>query len=909
MVCRGVLILALIIGAALMGGPTAWAGSSEMTRMMKTGRQAFQAADYLKALAAWQQGLDAARNAGDRPSEAEFLDNLGLACDALGQYQRSLTFHEQALALYRELQDRAGQARVHHHLGLVQRHLSRYDPALEQHRRALDIFRELGDRRGEGRALGLLGLVNWFLGRYEQALEDNQKALTLLRGVQDRQGEGQVLQNLGVEYFRLGQYEQALAYLRQALAIHRELGDLRQEANDLVNLGEAHQEAGQYEEALACNRQALAIHRRIKTRRGEGQALSNLAAIYVELGRYPEALTCHRQALAIHRETGNRVDEGAVLTSLALLQERLGQLDRARRTALAGVRLCREVGQPENLWRAQRARGRVEVRLGLTQAAVEHYLEALDTIESLRRGLGGKDARAAYMKNKLFVYDELIDLLRRLHDKDPGRGHDRKSLEIFERKQGRLFLEEMGLSGARTFAGLPEEVRAEELALENSLAALQSLQARLAREHPDYYALKYPRPAGVAEIQEQVLRPGEVLLVYGVMEQGACLWVVGPQDFALLTLNVGEKALADRIQAFNRDIQAVLAALNAAKSPAAVAQAVADSLGGLRQQSRELYDLLLPAAARSLVAGKQTVYIVPTGPLYELPFEALETQAAGRPARVFLEDHAVAYLSSASLLKVLRDAQTRRDIRPTYPLLAFAHAVYPEAPDPRAGQPQDENHFRGLRHRAYRQLVGQHWPELEETQKEVEEIRDILKAPGDSQPLHLREQASRGRVLELNRERRLSLYRYVVFACHGVLPGEVSHLVQSALVLSHPEQDGYLTMGDVFGLTFNADLVTLSACKTGRGTAVKGEGVMGLTRAFMFAGTPAVAVTLWSVESQSAKDLNVGLHRYLSQGLSRAEALRRIKLDMGQGGARFPDNPHYAHPVFWAPLVIFGDGR
>ena len=112
-------------------------------------------------------------------------------------------------------------------------------------------------------------------------------------------------------------------------------------------------------------------------------------------------------------------------------------------------------------------------------------------------------------------------------------------------------------------------------------------------------------------------------------------------------------------------------------------------------------------------------------------------------------------------------------------------------------------------------------------------------------------------------------------------------------------------MADVFGLQLNADLVTLSACNTGRGKQIKGEGVIGLTRAFMYAGTPAVAVTLWSVESMSAKDLNVGMFKHLKAGENRAKALQAIKLDMIRGEY----GEMWRKPKFWAPLVVFGDAR
>ena len=230
---------------------------------------------------------------------------------------------------------------------------------------------------------------------------------------------------------------------------------------------------------MQCYRQALALHRQTKSRRGEGQALTDLGLAYYDPGQYKQALKYHQQALIIHRETKNRVDEAEDLTSLGLVYDNLGQQEQALKTLQEAVKLCREVGQPENLWRAQRALGRVEANQGTHDAAIQNYRQALDAIEGLRAGLGSKESKSTYMKNKLFVYDELIELLRARHEKDPAKGYDRDALEIFERKQGRLFLEEMGQSGARNFAGLPEQVKSRETELENRL---DTLQAALVKE-------------------------------------------------------------------------------------------------------------------------------------------------------------------------------------------------------------------------------------------------------------------------------------------------------------------------------------------------------------------------------------------------------------------------------------------
>jgi CHAT domain-containing protein len=163
-------------------------------------------------------------------------------------------------------------------------------------------------------------------------------------------------------------------------------------------------------------------------------------------------------------------------------------------------------------------------------------------------------------------------------------------------------------------------------------------------------------------------------------------------------------------------------------------------------------------------------------------------------------------------------------------------------------------------------------------------------------------------VFDFNTNGSLDDYRYISFACHGIIPDETNGITQPSLLLSTPDprtqEIGLLTMSDAFGLTLNADLVALSACNTGRGEVVNGEGVMGLTRAFMYAGTPAVSVNLWSVETISAQQLSVSFFQTLQQGAGRADALRagKLKLLHGEAGSQFQP------PFFWAPMVLFGDG-
>ncbi len=452
--------------------------------------------------------------------------------------------------------------------------------------------------------------------------------------------------------------------------------------------------------------------------------------------------------------------------------------------------------------------------------------------------------------------------------------------------------------------------------------AQKAFEEVIKRDFPDYDALKHPKPASVAELQEKVLRPGELLLVYGVLDKVTMLWSLSREHFELFSIPINEKELALKVSDFREGIRVVMEALQKKQPEFLIRKIIKDSVEGMRVKGRDLHDLMIPQGALKAVSKAGTLYFVPSGSLYVLPFEALvpPQTTKGEKPRFLIENHPVAYLSSASLLKTLREAVSRKREKPRYPLMAFANPVYGGKGKSSAGDVRSHSASQepmhsdkdvsemSLRSIAFQELMGGIFVELPETEDEVREIMNLLGAPRESHPLQLRDAASRSNVMQMNETGKLKDYRYLVFSCHGILPEEVDTLRQPALVLSHPDpqsrEDGFLTMADVLRLRLNADFVSLSACNTGKGKIVKGEGVIGLTRAFMYAGTPALMVNLWSVESQSAKLLNTGFYRHLKTGVNRAEALRRSKVHLIQG----QKGDHLRHPFFWAPSVIFGDG-
>ena len=847
----------------------------ELDRLQEEGEKSYDAADYPTALEKWQTGLEKARELGDKSYISQFLGNIGLVYDNLGQYENALSHHQQVLEVYRELNDERNESAALSNIGVVYQNLGQYEKALTSYQQALVIDREIKDRRGEGADLTNIGNVYQSLGQYEKALTYYQQALVIDREIKDRRGEGGDLSNIGNVYLNLDQYGKALTYYQQALDIHREIKDRRGEGADLSNIGNVYLNLGQDEKALTYYQQALDIHREIKDRREEGSNLSNIGAVYKYLGKYQQAKVAFQDSVAILKKLAS--------------------------------------GNP---WIALRGLASTEAKLNQPDLAIQHYEQALDNIESLRAGITAKAHKISFMRDKIGVYDELIALLQSLHSDAPKKGYDRKALEIFERKQGRVFLEEMGQSGARRFAALDNDIMQAEQELTDKSqqlskqplhsperAALEQefaqLAQRLKTQYPKYYALKYPQPATLTALQNEVLQKGDMMLVYGVipewkgteLESTTILWIIGKNKFQMFTLKLSEQQLDKFINDETQGLRHL----------------IINRLPVFEAASHDIYNQLLPEAARQLITGADTLYIVPTGPLYGLPFEALVTN--DDTSRYLIQDYAIVYLSSASLLKNLREEEINSAPKP---FLAFADPVYPKCKVPEV--PKDKTAKKSLsdlRTQTYLKAMGGCFTPLPQTADEVRDIADLLEADKTTD-LYLQERASRSQVFALNEQQRLDDYRYIMFSVHGVLLKPKNEIEQSALVLSNPTTEGYLTMADAFALQLNAKLVNLSACNSGRGGNIRGEGIRGLTRAFMYAGTPATSVTLWSVNLLSAKVLSTELYRHLKANLEKGEAqklahaLRQVKLNMINRKTGLAD---YSAPFHWAPFVVYGDGQ
>lgn len=929
----------------------------EARDLTSIGRVQDDLGDYASALTSHEQALEIDREAANPLGEANALGGLAAVKEHVGRYDDSLADYRRAVEIFVVLGNKTGQATASAQIGNLERELGRYSDALASEERALALALALADRPLEAAVRNYTGSIAYALGRYDDALLSYRESLATARSIRNRQGEAAALANIANVEVEMGLYGDALSSFDAALAIDRAIGSRLGEAQVLDNLGNTQSDLGRSEVALALHRQALAIDREIGNRLGEATNLGNIGKIDVLLGRFEDAVTIEAQALAVDRDISYSPGTAADLTNMGYALASLGRYDDAFARGREAATLESSLADPEGLWRALVVEAHADVGLARRAEALALYDAALDDIEGLRASLEGAE-RGGFFGNRLFVYDEYVAYLQQLDGQFPGQGYDRKALEIFERKSARAALEQIGDSAARRFKGVDPKVVADEdsavltfaaaqirlrklssgsapssAALESARqslaearASVEAVEAGIKASNPAYYSLRHPRPlvANCAQatcstidgFARSTLRSGELLLVYDLLGAHSVLWLVDREGLRAVALP-GEREIGDAVARVNVHVAAMQRALQSSNGGVRAAEklertAKAD-LPGFAADSYALYRMLVPETARAALAHARSAIVVPSGALYRLAFETLvsrEPEAVGAP-HYLIEDVPLSYVPSASLLAVVRGSYGRRSAGRT-PLLAFANPDFGASPPSLAtGGAKPQAALAGLQFEAVRAAFGDArasggasaFPVLPGTQTEADAVRAALGADGAS--VMTGAEASRSRLFDLNARDRLKTYRYILFATHAVLPGEVKGLVQPAIVLAHPELgDGFLTMADVFGLSLDADFVALSACKTGIDVAgAFDDGISGLTRAFLYAGTPAISVTLWEVDDAAAPRITPPFFAAMHDGMSPAQALRRAKLAMLES-----PQARFRHPFAWGPSVIFGDG-
>ncbi|MCP4661517.1 MAG: CHAT domain-containing protein [bacterium] len=879
----------------------------------------------------------------NRYGEAIVLNNKCLIINSRYELRNALECYQRAYELLRALGELEYEATLLSNIGGVSHLLGEPAAALEHHRRALALRQSTGDRRGEARSLNKIAMVHNSLGEMQEALVHYGQALEISREVEDRRWEARALNNIGFTYSKLSEPQRALPYLQQALELRRQLGDRSGTAATLSNLGLVHSNLGEAETALSFHLEALALRRDLRDRRGQATALYQMGHIHRALGDPARAREHFDQALALLAEVGDPRKTANARQELGEVLLMESEPQKARESLSQALKLRREVRDRSGEAQTLSALAQALVMLGRDREARDDLEAALEIIESLRTRVGDPNLRAAFLSSQRRAYELYVDLLMRFHAAEPDRGHDRAALEASERSRARALLDLVQEAGADIRQGLDPELRERhtsllqrlnakatqqltllnkgqlkdqaagaELELYSVLAELEEVEAEIRRRSPRYDALTQSRPLSWQEIQ-RLLDPDTLLLEYALGEERSFVWAVTAGSFTTAELRGREEieTAARRVYDQLSTVDADVRARNAEREAAAA-----------------LSDLVLGPIAERL--DRHRLVVVADGALHYIPFGALPVPAsAGEPTfggrssdngqetapsqrlrrtaaseNPLLVRHEIVHLPSVSALAAQRRQGERPPATGWVAILAdpvfnpwdsrIRKASIPNS-TPRTPQPGEsllERSAGGVRDLGYHRLHA--------TEKEAEAI--VALAPPGKWLKALGFAASRS--LALGEE--LSPYRIVHFATHGLIDDqkpELSHLVLSLFDEQGEPQDGFLWLRDIYNLELGAELVVLSGCETALGKQIRGEGLVGLNRGFMYAGVPRVVASLWRVQDRVTAELMARFYRSLSEdGMRPAAALREAQLSIR--GER-----EWADPNYWAAFVLQGDWR
>ncbi len=827
--------------------------------------------DMTGALVQYERALDAWTRAGDKASQARALSNIGNVHRALGSLELALEYQTRALRIFEELGDQYRAAVVTDNIGVTFHARGEYTTALDYSRRALELARAAGQKQIEAKCLDSLANDYRGLGAYQLALQSYAQALELRIAVDDKPGVMETSHNIGLVHYSQGDYELAIAAYKRGLRLNQAVHDRSFDAEALGNIGAAAWRLGQRDRAAANLRAGLAIARSAGLRTNEGELLHELGQVALAQGRHASAGRLFDESLAIRRSTGDQAGITESLTSLAAVRMAGGQPKASLDLAQQAVANALAHDQQELLWRARTTAGIALHRLGRTGDSRRMLADAVDSIERLSAQLtGGDDLRQRFFEDKLSPYHELMAL-----DVDERAYGD--ALELAERSKARVLAELLHANRTDQSAYLTAAERQEQARLrdavgraEHQLADEQSKPApdgariralesarRDAREaqaafdaefvgrHPEF-AVERGHVAAVTVAEAgRILPAGAATIEYAVADR---------RLFAFLVTTDGSHASVD---ARSIDVDSAALAARAEHFRTQIASRDLD----VDASARALYELLLGPFANQL-ASKRRVVIVPDGPLWSVPFQALRG-----PGGYVIETAAVSYAPSLTVLREIRRLPAPAGAAT---LLAMGKTTF-EGTGRAALEP------------------------LPDAEKQVRRLRDIYGA--EHSAVYVGSAASEGQFKAL-----APRYSVLHLATHGILD-EASPLY-SHLMLSpdhaSPDDDGRLEAWEIMRLKLAADVVVLAACDTARGRLTAGEGVVGTMWALMVGGARSMVVSQFRVEATSATELLVAFHRGIAAaGHANAADLRAAALGVLH-------TPRYAHPYYWAGFIIVG---
>ena len=784
-----------------------------------------------------------------------------------GRHKEAKEYLDTASSFFENVKNKVGMGNVWSIRGDIFLSERRYKEAEECYVKALPFFAAINDILGEANVWKNRGNICLNEGRNKEAEEHYAKALTIYEKINNFIGQGNVWNNLGRMCLEEGKKKEAREYLSKARVFFERSNNIQGLGNVCLSLGEICKKEGNYKEAKENFSNALTFYEKIGNPIGMGIVWAKRGEVCMNEGNSQEALEYYKKAQLFFEKINDLSSQGNVIFSQAEAYEKLNQ----------------------------------------TQNAIDSYKKSLEFIEDVRSNIGSIESKQSYFEKYASWYVHAAAFMFK-------NGSNSGGFKTLESMKARAFLDMLAERNQGLEQGLSSELINKRDSLRNRKSALQKqliemyggsdeeftkiekeitqldiaykfVVGEMRRESPKAASILYPRPVELSELQSK-LKTNECVLEYLIGDSAAFCSVITKDSFNVVELKQpGSKSF--RYSAlYGELIYSWLSRVRAEQPP---------------PLNTRLYDLLIKPVER-YIQGKDLL-IIPDGILYYFPFEAMIC-FDGKGFSYLINKHKIKYFQSSSLLVELREGKATRGNG----FFGIGDPVFDYANY--KAEKQEYGTIRGdtlvpLLPSIERGKAFSIFPRLVGSGIEIAVAAKIFAEAGKDTMLYKRTEATEENLKKAD----LSKYGYIHFSTHGLASPEFQLLALSNL--PGMSDDGFFTIDEFMGLRLNAQLVVMSACQTGLGKLHRGEGMSGLTRAAMFAGSDAALSSLWSVSDVSTTKFMIQFYKYMIiDKMSKSEALRQTKLDFLNKNESFTtvNEIHYIRdPYFWSAFVMYGE--
>ncbi|MBN2730987.1 MAG: CHAT domain-containing protein [Balneolaceae bacterium] len=885
---------------------------------------------YDQALTLFKRLKKVAVNQKNIQAQARIENDLGWAYKKKGEAETALDYYQRAIPLAKEAKDTLRLGYIYNNIGLIYRGWGNYKASLEYYQQALSYKKKTNRKKSIAITLNNIGLSYIEISLYDKALEYYKQSLAIRKQLGNIDLLATATSNIGSLYKQLGSFDQALVYYQQSLEYARKAGNPVKTAQTLNNIGTLYSALGQPNQELAYYQQSLQLKKQYANAASLAVTYSNIAGSYRENDQPEQALAYYQQALALRKQAGNPREVAASLLELAQFEKNRQQFE----NAYGYINQARSIADSTNdrslLHETASLQGDLKFAVDNYTSAISHYKKALEYSHTL-----GKTERIRPLKGLAYTYHQLnsdsalhygqeaIDLVEILRSQTGTLSRFKsgffkrhtdfyktmaswtlkytddveEAFRLIESAKARALTDELAKAAQRIDESLPEEervTRAQQLAeisnlysqlesttdsdkeqalkqkIRNKELAYASFEQRLKQQY-EYKQLESPEPIPLSKAQE-LTGTETAIMEYALTDGKLLIFLITSNEAKTAQINLSKNTATDSSKVLRNQIYAFREAITS--------RATEDSI---RTLSRPLYEQLVAPFKEELRAYKNLI-IIPDDILAYLPFEAIYHN------NYLVSQFNIKYVPSMTGFSLIQKPSNAS----TASILAIGNAN--------------------------RYASSGAAPMLPSVDYEIKSITNLFDTSVTMADQGVTETAVKQRVQ--------NSYPFIHIAAHSVIDERNSS--QSGIILGDGTgedgigNDGYLRSSEIYRLNINSAMVVLSACKSGMGDLISGEGLLGLQRAFFNAGTSTVVVSLWDVYDRPTTRFMKRFYSLLMEKNERfswsgswqsflrwtgwdqsvpfgspAAAMREAKLAM-------LEHPEYRHPVYWAPFIVVG---